>query len=112
MKRFGWIGKLKAECVDKYLALHANVWPAVLARNSDCHLRNYSIFHKRLRDGEDYLFSYVEYTGDDFDADMRQLAADAEVQRWWDECKPCFDQLADLPPGEVWVPMDEVFHQE
>ena len=49
-----------------------------MQRNKDCNLRNYSIFHKVLPSGEHLLFSYVEYTGDDFAADMgRMVAPDA-----------------------------------
>ena len=42
---------------------------------------------------------------------MQKMAADPEIQRWWAECKPCFEHVDDLPPGEVWAPMEEVFHQ-
>ena len=112
MQRLGWMGRLKPEMVQKYIDLHANTWPAVLERNKDCNLQNYSIFHKALPTGEHLLFSYVEYTGDDFAADMGRMAADPEVQRWWAECKPCFEQIDHLPPGEVWAPMESVFFQE
>ena len=112
MKRFGWMGQLKPEFVAKYIALHADTWPAVLERNKDCNLQNYSIFLKKWPNGDHYLFSYVEYRGDDFQADMNRMADDPEVRRWWDECKPCFERLGDLPPGEVWAPMEQVFYQE
>ena len=112
MQRFGWVGRLKPAMVQKYVDLHANTWPAVLRRNQDCNLQNYSIFHKALPAGEQLLFSYVEYTGDDFAADMERMAADPEVQRWWGECKPCFEQIEDLPAGEVWAEMESVFYQE
>lgn len=112
MQRFGSMGWLKPKMAQKYIDLHAATWPAVLRRNKDCNLQNYSIFHKELPTGEHLLFSYVEYTGDDFAADMKRMAADPEVLRWWDECKPCFTKTEDLPPGEVWVPMDSVFFQE
>jgi L-rhamnose mutarotase len=111
MKRFGWIGRLKPDMVEKYVQLHADTWPAVLERNKNCNLQNYSIFLRRLPGGEHYLFSYVEYTGDNFDEDMAAMAADPEIQRWWGECKPCFEPVDDLPPGEVWAPMDQVFYQ-
>ena len=111
MQRFGWIGRLKPDMVQKYIDLHADAWPGVLRRNKDCHLQSYSIFHKQLASGEHLLFSYVEYTGDDFAADMERMAADPEVQRWWAECKPCFEQIEDLPPGEVWASMESVFFQ-
>ena len=109
MKRLGWVGKLKPECVDRYITLHADVWPGVLANISDCHLQNYSIFYKQLPGGEHQLFSYVEYVGDDLQSDMQRMASDAEVQRWWDECKPCFEHIEGLTPGEVWLPMESVF---
>ena len=38
-----------------------------------------------------YLFSYFEYTGSDFAADMAKLAADPTTQRWWEVCKPCHE---------------------
>ena len=110
MKRLGWVGKLKPDFVDRYVTLHADVWPSVLANISDCHLQNYSIFHKQLPDGGHWLFSYVEYTGKDLPADMQRMASDPDVQRWWDECKPCFEQVEGLAPGEVWLPMDSVFY--
>ena len=112
MNRLGWVGRLKPDMVQKYVDLHADTWPAVLRRNKDCNLQNYSIFHKKLPAGEHLLFSYVEYTGSDFAADMERMAADPEVQRWWAECKPCFEQIEDLPPGEVWATMESVFFQE
>lgn len=112
MQRFGWMGHLKPEMARRYIELHANTWPAVLSRNKTCNLQNYSIFHQTMSTGPHLLFSYVEYTGDDFAADMAQMAADPEVQRWWAECKPCFEQFEELPPGEVWVSMESVFHQE
>ena len=96
MQRIGWLGRLKPDMVQKYLDRHADTWPAVLRRNKDCNLQNYSIFHKELPGGEHLLFSYVEYTGDDFAADMQRMAADEEVQRWWAQCKPCFEQIDDL----------------
>jgi len=112
MQRIGWIGQLKADMVDKYVELHANTWPGVLARNKACGLQNYSIFHRQMAGGEHLLFSYVEYVGEDFEADMKKMAADEEVQRWWAECKPCFEQIENLPPGDVWSPMESIFFQE
>lgn len=111
MQRFGWIRRLTPESAQRYIDLHADTWPAVLRRNKDCNLQNYSIFHKTLPTGEYLLFSYVEYTGNDLAGDMQRMAADSEVQRWWAECKPCFEQREDLPPGEVWAPMQSIFFQ-
>ena len=111
MQRLGWIGKLKPEMVQTYIDLHANVWLPVLENIKDCHLQNYSIFHRTMATGEHLLFSYMEYTGIDFAADMQRMAANPDVQRWWAECKPCFECIEDLSPGEVWAPMESVFFQ-
>ena len=59
-----------------------------------CHVQNYSIYEKEI-DGKLYLFSYLEYTGHDFDADMKKMAADPETQRWWKETDPCQSPLPD-----------------
>lgn len=111
MKRIGWVGQLKPNMVQKYVDLHANTWPGVLEKIKECNLQNYSIFYKAMAAGEHFLFSYVEYTGENFEADMERMAADPETQRWWAECKPCFEQIDDLPPGEVWSTMDSIFYQ-
>ena len=65
-----------------------------------------------MPDGRHYLFSYFEYTGADFAADMATMAADPKTQEWWALCDPCQLPLADRAPGEWWAAMDEVFHAD
>ncbi|NLH99823.1 MAG: L-rhamnose mutarotase [Chthonomonadales bacterium] len=105
MKRYGQVLKLKPGALDEYARLHAAVWPEVLAKIAECNMRNYSIFHK---DG--YLFAYFEYVGDDFEADMRRMAADPATQRWWSVCEPLQEPLPTRAQGEWWATMDELFH--
>jgi L-rhamnose mutarotase len=105
MRRFGQVIKVKPEKLAYYRQLHANPWPAVLEKINECNIRNYSIF---LLNNE-MLFAYFEYIGDDFDADMKKMAADPETQRWWKETDPCQETLG-LNPGEWWHSMEEVFH--
>lgn len=105
MQRYGSVVRLRPEHEEEYIRLHSDVWPSVLAQISKSNITNYSIF---LRDG--YLFSYFEYVGDDFDADMAAMAADAETQRWWEVCIPCQERLPTAAEGEQWSPMVEVFH--
>lgn len=112
MRRFGSVARVKPDKVDEYVRLHAAVWPGVLEQIKSSHIESYSIFLKKLPDGEHYLFSYFEYTGEDFEEDLRRMAADPETQRWWDVCKPCLEPVDELPPGEVWSPMEQVFFQE
>jgi len=105
MKRYGMVLKVRPEKFQQYKTLHAAVWPDVLKKIAECNIRNYSIYHK---DG--YLFSYFQYVGDDFDADMAKMAADETTQKWWAVCKPCQQPLETRAPGEWWAGMEEVFH--
>ena len=110
MERYGSVVEVKAEKLDEYVKLHANVWPDVLDMIKKCNIRNYSIYLRKLPDGKLYLFSYFEYAGSDFEADMAKMAADATTQKWWDVCKPCHTPLPDRVEGEWWASMEEVFH--
>lgn len=112
MTRRGSIIGLKADKLDEYKRLHAAVWPDILAKISECHIRNYSIFLRKLPDGQLTLFSYFEYIGSDFAADMQKMADDPRTQEWWAVCKPCQQPLPDLPEGGWWADMDEVFHSD
>jgi len=110
MKRYGSVIGLNPDKVDEYQRLHAAVWPDVLKKIKECHIHNYSIYLRRLDDGRLYLFSYFEYDGDDFAADMAAMAADPTTQRWWACCEPCQIPLNDRRKGEWWADMEEVFH--
>jgi L-rhamnose mutarotase len=104
-KRYGSVIMVKPDKLEEYKKLHAHVWPAVLKMIHECNIRNYSIFY---RDG--YLFSYFEYYGKDYDADMVKMAADPTTQKWWAECKPCQQPVPSAKPGEWWAPMEQVFY--
>lgn len=112
MKRYGSVIGVRAEKLDEYKKLHAAVWPDVLKMISACNIRNYSIYLRKLPDGQYYLFSYFEYFGNDFTADMAKMAADPTTQKWWSVCIPCQKPLDDRAPGEWWANMEEVFHQD
>ncbi len=110
VKRYGWITGIKPEKIDYYRKLHANPWPGVLAMIKECNIQNYSIFLREIG-GEHYLIAYLEYTGDDFEADMAKMAADPETQRWWKETDPCQVPLPDAAArGKIWADMEEVFY--
>ena len=110
MKRYGNILGLRADKIDEYKKLHAAVWPDVLKTIKECNIRNYSIYLGRLDNGEYYLFSYFEYTGTDFKADLAKMTADPATQRWWAICMPLQKPLASRLPDEWWSAMEEVFH--
>ena len=111
VKRFGSIIGLNPEKEQYYRELHAGVWPGVLERLWKSHIRNYSIYVTEL-DGARYLFSYFEYTGTRYEADMQAIADDPETQRWWKETDPCQIQLPTRKPGANWSEMEMVFLME
>lgn len=110
IKRYGSVIGLRPEKIEEYTRMHAAVWPGVLKMIKECNIQNYSIYLRELPGGKHYLFSYFEYTGRDFTADMAKMAADPTTQRWWTFCEPCQEPLADRAPQEWWASMKEVFH--
>lgn len=107
MKRFGQIINLKPEGADEYFRLHQNVWPGVLDKIKECNLANYSIFFK-----DNLLFAYFEYTGNDFETDMKLMAAHEETQRWWKVVKPLMQPIKTSATNEFWADMEEIFHHD
>lgn len=105
MKRFGQTICLKPDKASEYIRHHAAVWPPVLKMIKECNISNYSIYFK-----DNLLFSYFEYTGNDFEKDMEKMAADKTTQEWWDVVKPLMEPLESRAPGEFWATMQEIFH--
>jgi L-rhamnose mutarotase len=112
VERYGMIIGLKPEKIAYYKELHAATWPRVLKMIRECHIRNYSIYLKEIEPGKFYLFSYLEYTGNDFEADMARMAADPTTQKWWKETNPCQYAIPTHAPKEWWSRMEEVFHTD
>jgi L-rhamnose mutarotase len=105
MKRITSVIGIPAENVDEYERLHAAVWPGVLERLTLSNVTNYSIF----RHG-DLLISYLEYVGDDLEADLAAIAADPTTREWWLLCDPVQTPLPGRAEGERWMTVPEVFH--
>lgn len=105
MRRIASVIQLRPEHEAEYRKLHAAVWPAVLDALRAANMTNYSIFY---RDG--LLFSYLEYTGVDYDADVQRIAADEATRRWWELTDPCQAPVATAEDGQWWAPAEELFH--
>ena len=110
--RYGHVIGLRPEKLEEYKQLHANVWPGVLKMIKECNIRNYSIYLGELEEDKYYLFSYFEYTGDNFEADMTKMAADPTTQKWWTFCEPCQAPIPTRKQGQWWADMEEVFHYD
>ncbi|MCK9414149.1 MAG: L-rhamnose mutarotase [Prolixibacteraceae bacterium] len=107
MRRFGQIIGLDPPQIEKYKTYHAAVWPEVLKMIKACNISNYSIFFK-----DNLLFAYLEYTGDNFEADMAKMAAHPKTQEWWAIMELMQKPLSTRAEGEWWANMEEVFHLE
>ncbi len=107
MTRYGMVIGVKPEDEARYKQHHAAVWPAVLDMIRQCNIRNYSIYLK-----DHTLFSYFEYIGDNFEADMAKMAADPTTQEWWKVMMPMQAPLETRKEGEWWADMEEVFHAD
>ena len=105
--RMGMVIAVKADKVAEYRALHAAPWPEMNAALSAANIRNYSIY---LREPENLLFGYWEYTGTDYAADMARLGAQSVTKRWLALTDPCQRPLDSAAPGEWWSFLPEVFH--
>jgi L-rhamnose mutarotase len=107
IQRFGQLIRVKKEKLDYYKELHANPWPCVLETIKKCNIRNYSIFLTP----DLQLFAYFEYTGDNFEADMKKMAEDECTQKWWKETGPCQESVSGNDK-EWWLNLEEVFHMD
>ena len=105
MERYASCVRLRPEYRERYLELHAQVWPEVESMLAAANIRNYTIF---LRG--DMLFDYYEYVGTDHAADQARIRADPTTQRWWQLTDPCQERLPGTPEGEQWAPLTEVWH--
>ena len=110
VQRYGSIIGIKPENIEEYKRLHADVWPGVLKQIQKCGIRNYSIYIGELEKGKYYLFSYFEYVGKDFKADMAKMAADQTTQKWWKHTDPLQVPVPTRKQGEWWAKMEEVFY--
>lgn len=103
---FGQIGKLKSDMVEEYDSLHDKCWPYIRRLIQNCNMRNYSIF----RYGET-VFTYFEYTGNDYDKDMSIMASDEINKQWWQVTDPCFETYA-YHDSKFCVDMKQIFYNE
>ena len=106
IKRFGMVIKLKEEMIDEYKKLHADDNAGVRDLLSKYNMQNFSIFLHRLDDGNYYEFGYYEYVGDDFEADMAQLAAEPRNKAWLEVCDP---MQIPLEGYDGWADMEQVY---
>lgn len=105
MKRCGAVIEVKAKELADYKYHHAHIWPEINAKIKECNISNYSIYNFGK-----LLFSYMEYTGTDYEKDMAKMAADPKTQEWWNLVMPFQRPIEGRKDGEWWADMEEVYH--
>ncbi len=104
MKRFILYSDLKPEKVEEYIRLHAETWPEVLKLIDEANMHNYSISIRGTQ-----LYTYYEYTGDDYESDMAKMGEYPIMQEWWSHTRPCF---LHHDTGEYYEDLTEIFYKE
>lgn len=107
VKRVGMVIGIRPDRIAAYEALHAATNAGVRDLLTKYHMQNFSIYMEKLPDGGYYLFGYYEYTGTDFEADMKHLAAEPRNQAWLSSTDP---MQIPLPGKSSWAVMREVYH--
>lgn len=105
MRRMGSVIRLKPGQAQMYKKLHAEASEEVLEAHRKYHYTNFSIFIK-----DNYLFSYFEYTGENWEQDSRAMEEDPILKKWRKTCRPLMEPLPTRKEGEWQAFMDMVFH--
>ena len=106
IKRIGMVIKLKEDEIEAYKRIHGDNHHGVRDLLIKYNMRNFSIFLIQLEDGNYYEFGYYEYTGDNFEEDMKNLAAEPRNRAW---LKVTDAMQNPLPGYESWAEMEPIF---
>jgi L-rhamnose mutarotase len=108
-KRVGMVIGIKPEAIEEYKRLHADDNAGVRDLLTMANMENFSIFIHQFDDGKYYLFGYYEYTGDNFEKDMAELAVKERNIEWLKVCDPM-----QIPfEGESsWSEMEQVYYNK
>ncbi|WP_072500000.1 L-rhamnose mutarotase [Olsenella phocaeensis] len=103
VQRFASVSRTNGDAgYESYKSHHACPFEGVNEMIKACNLQNYSIYY-----WDGLLFSYYEYVGDDYEADMAKMAADPTTQEWWAAVVP---QMRPFGADGPWVDMEELYH--
>ena len=109
IKRVGRVIEIKEDRLEEYKSLHAGCNPGVRDLLSAVNIQNFSIYVTQFPDGKYYLFSYYEYTGEDYQADMAKLGAEPRIKKWLEMCDAM--QIS-LQKESGWKVMDPVYYND
>lgn len=102
MERVCFVARVRPERLGEYRERHKDVWPQMRAALATAGWGNYSIF---LAD-DGLLVGYLET--EDYRAALDAMAATEVNGRWQAEMSEFF--VADGPPDQSFVRLEEIFH--
>ncbi|NQT26253.1 L-rhamnose mutarotase [candidate division KSB1 bacterium] len=112
VQRIGMVIGLQPEMKEAYVLLHKNIWPEVQSKITEGNIRNYAIYLHEL-DCKFYLFSYFEYVGNNFPADMELIDNDPATIAWMKFTDTgCQLPISTRSEGEWWAAMEQVFYSK
>jgi L-rhamnose mutarotase len=92
-KKYCWVWNIKPECVEEYVKMHLNPWPAIMKAHSAAGFRNYSIF----QNGTQFIYEF-ECDGN-IDEAFAKMVNDPDCIRWNSITSKMID--APLEKGDV-----------
>jgi L-rhamnose mutarotase len=107
MKRFASVIELIPNKVSDYKNLYLNPWSSVIECLRDNNIGNYSIFVRG-----NFLFSYLEYFGHNYHSDLKIIASNFRVQKWWSLTDSYQKTVRTVNRGEWWSNVTEIFHMD
>lgn len=108
-KRVGMVIGIKPEVIEEYKRLHADSNAGVRDLLTIANMENFSIFIHQFDDGNYYLFGYYEYSGDNFEKDMAELAKKDRNIEWLKVCDPMQIPFKDQ---NGWSVMEQVYYNK
>ncbi|MCA9241489.1 MAG: L-rhamnose mutarotase [Planctomycetales bacterium] len=97
---------VRPEKEREYRTLHQTVWPGVVDQIVRGNIRNLNVFLVEL-DDKLVEFLYLEYMGQDQQADDQANQQDPINQRWWKLTDACQQPFSDVTEGN-WVELSRV----
>ena len=61
---------------------------------------------------DDFLFGYLEYKGENFEEDIKQMEKIRIVQKWENLMIDCFNPFPKNKKNNSWVMMEEIFYMK
>jgi L-rhamnose mutarotase len=112
VKRYGSVVELLPEKEKQYRELHAAVWPDVVKAIKKANIQNFNIYVAEIN-GKKYLFSYMEYAGNDPDKDFASIGLDKTTkEKWWPITDACQNRMPGTPAGKQWLGLEMLMHIE